>query len=1515
MVWTSKYFRPSGGIFSATALLFFAFFSVFSSSARADDPVTYVWRGEAVSDGSALGGPWSGSGSAANPEHLQGRKEITTIDPETGEFTVEFFSIQSGDSAAFIGPDLFFRPVGGKRNVSLGGLPSGLDAVSFAMRDADFSGGSIDANAISISNPDENFFFAGLPNQMSFNGTNFKANTVSLSAGESLLNAPDPASVQVDPDTDLTFNGGQILADEKLTIKGYNHFLESQNPNGIANGEVTLNGTQVDSMKTLEVTSGGTAALPSEFSLKFDGAQSTVKSDVLLNMNANGKVNLEVGGGSELNWASESGVTQFGVFGDADVKIKGDSVVNTNSTIVALAENAKTIVEVDGAKWKLGETAAASSSIGGFGQAEVDVKNASEMTSGNLTIGLSNTAEGKTSSVTLHDTSKMTVNGFLEIGQSGQGELLVKDQSAVDVNGLVVMGNLKDSTGRAEIESGNGLKSTGTFEVGRNGDAELVVKEGGLVESGGDAFIGTFQSGFGKVTLDGSGAVFDAKGNVNIGNGSTSGPLDDKNGEGEFTIKDGGELKIAEGKEIRVGRREGSKGKLTLSGENAKITTEGAGPVTLNVGVAGEGELVLEQGYKLDAGKIDVKLGQDGTGKGKLTARDQGTEVIYQNATIGESGIGNFSIENEAAAKIEEKLVIGKSNKDTMSELTVSGQNSKLTVGQQIIVGEEGKGKLTIEKGGLVEIKDESFQRIVLGEKKGSEGILEIKGKDASVDFDVQKGSLVIGDEGKGNLKLTDGGLFILTSPGGSAIKLAAKEGSESNVEIAGREGDTRSRLGIDTDIYIGEKGTVQVRVQDGGLLQSRPGADIKTVVGGGEDTIAVDGPNKGNGTVTVTGKDSEWQVSGTFVIGNAAGTGKVNVEDGGTLKSLGKTQDLVIAGKNENALGELHLKGENTQMTYANEKFLIGEKGRGELTVESGAKLKSEGTNQKVSLSGDVFLQEERPASSANALGIATITGEGSEWAHHGTIAVGNEQEGFLTVEDKAKLILTGESRLEVHRGVLRVENGGVVEAPDLLMDKPDEGNRVFLSLKGEVGKEAKLITEKAEIGRFISVNVGPHSEWDLTGGTGGVADGGAGETALSIHGSLFDDAGDESISTRILAAGEGARINATGRDVSVDRAIFEIGENAFMKVNKLSVDGPQRTEFHVINGTDTLGLDAHEIVVGETGTADFTVSGAVKTDSLKVGVDNKDLPFPGSSRAEFNVFGGKTEVTGTTTIAVNAAQGSLTVNTGSFKTDKLVIAEQAAAEGSVSVLSKGVLQAGSVNVGSFFGGNGKLEAFSDGMVSIAKTLTIHKNGVVEPGNGGNSKGFITVGNVVDAILGAVVVGPGGILNGTGKIIGDLIVQGAAQSGFGTGGTVAPGHSPGTLTVDGDFILQQGGVLNLEFSGTGAGDFDQIFANGMIRINPGGVINLNFINGFLPEEGDLFPFLSSPSFFDIPGDVVFNVNGLASGFQFSTTVGSDGFLTLKALNNGHAPVVPEPSTLFLLMLGIAGYRFLQRRK
>lgn len=153
-----------------------------------------------------------------------------------------------------------------------------------------------------------------------------------------------------------------------------------------------------------------------------------------------------------------------------------------------------------------------------------------------------------------------------------------------------------------------------------------------------------------------------------------------------------------------------------------------------------------------------------------------------------------------------------------------------------------------------------------------------------------------------------------------------------------------------------------------------------------------------------------------------------------------------------------------------------------------------------------------------------------------------------------------------------------------------------------------------------------------------------------------------------------------------------------------------------------------------------------------------------------------------------------------------------------------------------------------------------------------------------------------GGILSGIGTINGPVTI--------GSGASVQPGNSPGTMTINGNF--SSSGNLFFEIEGTNPGQYDVLDINDNAVFN-GGTINFDFINSFTPLAGNYWDFLFADA---ITGwnTLNFTVDGLGSGlsWEIDDITGGERLLITQA------QAVPEPSLMVLLgisVLSLAGLR------
>ncbi|MDQ6625159.1 MAG: hypothetical protein M3Y69_03315, partial [Verrucomicrobiota bacterium] len=144
-------------------------------------------------------------------------------------------------------------------------------------------------------------------------------------------------------------------------------------------------------------------------------------------------------------------------------------------------------------------------------------------------------------------------------------------------------------------------------------------------------------------------------------------------------------------------------------------------------------------------------------------------------------------------------------------------------------------------------------------------------------------------------------------------------------------------------------------------------------------------------------------------------------------------------------------------------------------------------------------------------------------------------------------------------------------------------------------------------------------------------------------------------------------------------------------------------------------------------------------------------------------------------------------------------------------------------INVGDEFNNSGVVEL----QMGTTQFSHLHQTAGITNLNGGN------LSSNTDIVL------DGGSVIGTGVISGNI---------RNNGGAIAPGHSPGKITINGSYAQGANGSLNIEIGGNAPGTgYDQLVVNGAAAL--GGTLNITTINGYRPAVGDVFTIISPQSF------------------------------------------------------------------
>lgn len=376
---------------------------------------------------------------------------------------------------------------------------------------------------------------------------------------------------------------------------------------------------------------------------------------------------------------------------------------------------------------------------------------------------------------------------------------------------------------------------------------------------------------------------------------------------------------------------------------------------------------------------------------------------------------------------------------------------------------------------------------------------------------------------------------------------------------------------------------------------------------------------------------------------------------------------------------------------------------------------------------------------------------------------------------------------------------------------------------------------------------NTGQPNQVNFTVGSGGT---------LLIEGQLLSD------SSSVINGGS-ATVNGPAAEWQVGG--FGLDVEGFGVPGTLAVTG----------GARVYDVPFAQIGFSDNNSGQLTVGGNIDEENPTQSIFSAsimEIGVHGSAQGEVIVEeGGRVDIGSLLRLGRGGGTGTLTVNEGG------------------EVLVGGFFDGGFFGQGIELWDNGTIDLSGGGRVVIGTNT----EPLLDP-VGGNPNEFENIDP------GTLLVGSGGgFLSGTGTIIGSVVVD---------GGTVSPGHSPGTLTINGDLFLLSG-ELELEI---GTSLFDQIVVGGDIFFGDNYLINLIFDSGPADTNIDL------TSLFDVTGEVLF---GNAFSLADNLIIGGidEGTILQISLFDQQftygASAVPVPAAVWLLGSGLLGLLGVARRR
>lgn len=666
----------------------------------------------------------------------------------------------------------------------------------------------------------------------------------------------------------------------------------------------------------------------------------------------------------------------------------------------------------------------------------------------------------------------------------------------------------------------------------------------------------------------------------------------------------------------------------------------------------------------------------------------------------------------------------------------------------------------------------------------------------------------------------------------------------------------TSNNLGTRTWTVTGSSTHLMV----GSAALSANGADQFTVSGGATVSTASveqrDGGGLGQvsgGTLRVTGAGTAWNNSGTFEAGVfAGGSGStVSVDDGGTLSS-----NLMTVGSSSAAGTAAAGTATSAPLLHVHDHGIVTtintltNYGNATTRIDNGT---LSAGNLMVASGGVVDVMNQ---------GLLRVTGTAN-------LADGSHVSLANGAFDAGQINVTGTPSLTGHGVLIGNSSGLTIASPDGAVDYSGD-----LSIGG---RRADIFSNNTAVLRG-----------DVSLANGGRLN--SGQT-VRLDGNNYLQAGGDVNLTGGLQVSNGAMATVQGGTVDAS-SHFEIGVagssgtlqqsgGTLTTLNQFIVGSAGNGTFNMSGGTVNTASDRILLVGHQDGNGTVNQSGGIiNTGEVRLSNANNSVGTYNLSDGTINIADGGVVNVGhfndahfhQTGGTINAENGSLIVGNygdstftqtaGTVNASSVVVAQQAGSTSSYS------LQGGTLNADSLSYGNGT------GTFELA---------------GGTL-------NITDVTLPTLTMTSG--LLDIGTLNGDLNMS---------GGILAPGDSPGTTTINGDYLLS-GGTLEMELAGLTQGtQYDFLDINGDWTIS-GGSLQLLLLSGFMPVGGnsfDLFDFNSVTGSFDS-----ILLPSLTAGLNWDTS----SLYTTGTIAVSGTAAVPEPSTFAITGLGL-GFIAWRRRK
>ncbi len=392
------------------------------------------------------------------------------------------------------------------------------------------------------------------------------------------------------------------------------------------------------------------------------------------------------------------------------------------------------------------------------------------------------------------------------------------------------------------------------------------------------------------------------------------------------------------------------------------------------------------------------------------------------------------------------------------------------------------------------------------------------------------------------------------------------------------------------------------------------------------------------------------------------------------------------------------------------------------------------------------------------------------------------------------------------------------------------------------------------------------------LASGTGtlNLNSGGSHSGAISLTGTAVNFAAGTHNVTGTLTAAPGSAFNVTGATVNLgDGSALSLADNLNFASGAINLTGFAAGT--TINAGSTLTLSGQNF--GSTGK--LTNQGTFNAASTTLGGSLVNEGTFNVTTGNVTVSGGVSSLSGAITVAPGRTldvagtgldwQGGTLAGTGTYNlTGGLSISGSGARvlNGPTFTINNLSLPGGSLDVqagtlnltGAASTSAGATLLVSGGTFTATGTLanagtfTKSSAGTTTIAAAFSNAGTVNANAGVLDFTGGYVQSAGQVMLGGGALAGNLTLNGGTLGGAGTltgnlvntSGIVAPGNSPGLLTVAGDYTQGAGGQLNIELGGTVAGTgYDRLAVTGTATLD--GALNVSYIGPYVASPGDIF--------------------------------------------------------------------------